>query len=92
MVREVWRFVQKTWWHPAGYGPTALAVDGVGFVNLANALKAAEQAKASVFDSQTGRLIPYKSVVTALIMFKKNITKLVRAAEAGGVEFWENMS
>src|SRR6266436_1773216 len=59
MVREVWRFVQKTWWHPAGYGPTALAVDGVGFVNLANALKPAEQAKASVFLSQTGRLIPY---------------------------------
>ena len=92
MVREVWRFVRKGRWAPVRYWPTALAVDGVGFVALMNALKAAEQAKTSIFDSQTGRRIPYKSVVTALIIFKNKAAEIARKAEAKGQEFWDNMS
>ncbi len=92
MVMEVWRFVGKSGWSPVRYWPTVLAVDGIGFVNLANALKAAEKAKASVFDSETGRCIRYESVVTTLIMFKNKATKIAKATEAKGLEFWDNLS
>jgi hypothetical protein len=99
MVLDPWWFLRRAFYYdPHGkppyerYWPTELAVDGVGFVNLPNALKAAEQAKASIFDSHTWLLIPYESVVTALIMFKKDITKLARKAEAAGMDFWGTMS
>jgi hypothetical protein len=92
MVREVWRFVRKTSWYPPRYGPTALAVNGIRFVNLANALKAADQAKASIFDCETGRLIPYGIIASALFIFHGNVTKVARMTEAKGLEFWDNMS
>ena len=103
MVLELWRFLRKNgYYDPYGkppcqvrYWPTELAVEGMGFVNLANALEAAEQAKASIFDSNTGRLIPYESVETGLIMFEHKFVKLVNAArktEANGLEFWNNLS